>query len=259
MSNTNFDPQLYRKASEHQQQWGQAVLAQLPLRGDESALDLGCGDGRLTAELARLLPRGHVLGIDSSAEMVQATRDLGVTNVSAEVGNIDDLDYEQAFDFVFSNATLQWIKDHGRMLAAIHRSLRPGGFVRLQFAGRGNCATLVAVLKDIAGRGDYAPLLSTMEWPWYLPSAEAYEPLVRQAGFNRVQVWTANADRYFGSAQQMVDWIDQPCLVPFMRHLPQRQRQPFRDAVVAEMLSLTRREDGRHFEKFERLNVLAWR
>jgi trans-aconitate 2-methyltransferase len=77
-----FDAAKYREASTHQQEWGTRLISELCLRGDESILDLGCGDGVLTAKLAQLAPRGRVLGIDLSRNMIAAAEPLASEQLS---------------------------------------------------------------------------------------------------------------------------------------------------------------------------------
>jgi trans-aconitate 2-methyltransferase len=63
---TQWNPENYRLHSSQQQKWAREILARLELRGDERILDLGCGDGKVTAEVARRVPHGQVVGLDSS-------------------------------------------------------------------------------------------------------------------------------------------------------------------------------------------------
>jgi len=86
-----FDANAYERASAHQKEWGLRLIGELDLRGDERVLDLGCGDGRLTAELARCVPQGSVLGIDASDTMIEAARQRTSENLRFEVKDIDTL------------------------------------------------------------------------------------------------------------------------------------------------------------------------
>ena len=109
-----FDAEKYRQASSHQQSWGQRLIDELALAGSERILDLGCGDGRLTAVLAGLVPQGRVLGIDASRNMIeQARHSHAAANLEFRQLDINEIDFEGMSDLIFSNATLHWIKDHG--------------------------------------------------------------------------------------------------------------------------------------------------
>jgi len=254
----DFDGEEYRLASDQQKAWGRTLIAELGLRGDEKVLDLGCGDGALTAELAALVPNGSVLGIDASAGMIETARKHHARpGLQFALCDINTMDFGSQFDLVFSNATLHWIKDHCRMLSSVLRSLRDRGIARFQFAAEGNCSNLIVILRDVISNKRYAAYFDGFDWPWYMPSAEEYRCLLEQVPFAEKRVWIENADRYFENAEAMTKWIDQPSLVPFLACVAEMDRRPFRDAVVDRMIERTRRPDGTCFETFRRLNVLA--
>jgi trans-aconitate 2-methyltransferase len=252
-----FDGKKYRQASSHQKEWGTKLISELDIRGTERIMDLGCGDGALTAQLAELVPHGHVTGIDASAGMIEAARSHRAGNLSFELKDINGLDYSDEFDIVFSNATLHWIKDHDTLLANVHRSLRDGGIARFNFAGDGNCLNFFQVLREGMEHPDFACWFHDFEWPWFMPSVEEYDALVRRSSFGEVRVWGENADRYFPDEEAMIGWIDQPSLVPVLPHIAEPLRQSFRSFVVERMVRRTRQADGRCFETFRRINLLA--
>jgi trans-aconitate methyltransferase len=126
------------------QSWGETIVARLDLRGDETALDLGCGSGRLTELLAERLPRGRVIAVDRSANMLAQARERMAPLFGQRVEylqcSLDDLDLEQTAELAFSNAALHWIRDHPRLFRAIFRALAPGGRLIAQCGGGSNIA-----------------------------------------------------------------------------------------------------------------------
>ncbi len=108
-----FDGERYKKASKHQKEWGNRMIAGLSLNGDEHILDMGCGDGVLTEKLAARVPEGSVLGIDSSQSMISTARKLERDNLEFRLMDIEQLDFDGEFDLVFSNATVHWIRGSG--------------------------------------------------------------------------------------------------------------------------------------------------
>jgi len=135
-----FDGKKYEQASAHQKEWGTKLITELDLLGTERVLDLGCGDGAVSARIAELVPNGEVVGIDASRGMVEAARAKGRKNLRFLLMDINELNYSDEFDVVFSNATLHWIKDHKHLLRNVGRALRQGGRLRFNFAGEGNCS-----------------------------------------------------------------------------------------------------------------------
>ena len=252
-----FDGRKYEKASAHQKEWGTKLIAELNLQGAERVLDLGCGDGVLTAQIADLVPNGEVVGIDASRGMIDAARSKTRKNLRFVLMDINELNYVDQFDVVFSNATLQWIKDHKRLLRNVSRALRKGGRLRFNFAGDGNCSHFLSVIREAMSAKEYAAHFAGFDWPWYLPSVDEHSALMDASGMNNGRVWGENADRYFPDANEMIKWIDQPCLVPFLAHIPDRDKAAFREHVIKRMIEETQQVDGRCFETFRRINASA--
>jgi len=252
-----FDAKKYRQFSAHQQEWGKSLIADLGLRGNERILDLGCGDGMLTAQLAARVPKGLVLGIDSSRNMIEAARVHEKSNLKFVLRDINDLDDVESYDVVFSNATLHWIRDHHALLSRVYRALAPGGILRFNFGGDGNCVHLLRIVREAMARPEFAPHFAEFTWPWFMPSVESYLGVVSEHPFQEAKVWGENADRYFATEELLAGWVDQPSLVPFMGSIAPPDRPLFRDYVVRKMVEETRQSDGRFFETFRRINVFA--
>ena len=253
-----FDAEKYRKGSAHQRQWGDRLISELSLKGDERILDLGCGDGAITAQLAELVPNGQVVGIDASRNMIEAARNAyKAENMRFDLMDINEIDFEDEFDVVFSNAALHWVTDHEQLIANVYESLRAGGIARFNFAGDGNCSALIRILKEVMARGEYAVYFDRFQWPWYMPIADEYESLLERFDFRETRVWAKHADRHFADAKEMTRWIDQPSIVPFLRCIDRADKQIFRNAVVEQMVKETIQGDGTYFETFRRINVFA--
>ncbi|WP_321430541.1 methyltransferase domain-containing protein [uncultured Methanolobus sp.] len=252
-----FDGEKYEKFSAPQQEWGSKVMDELGLKGSEHILDLGCGNGLLGAKLAAKVPDGKVIGIDSSASMLEQAQKHRTDNLEFLLRDINDLDFEDKFNVVFSNAALHWVADHSLALGQIYRSMKSGGIMRVQFAGEGNCLNLISVLKDAMSSPDFKDDLSSFDWPWYMPGVEEYKKLLVESGFEDLRVWMENADRNFPDEESYVGWIDQPSIVPFVSFLPGNKALHFREHVVREAKKIAVQEDGTYFEYFRRLNVYA--
>jgi trans-aconitate methyltransferase len=251
----DFDGEKYRQASSHQKEWGAKLIAELELGGSERILDLGCGDGVLTAQLASRVPGGFVLGIDSSPSMIAAALPLARPNLTFELRDINQLDYQQDFDVVVSNSALHWVKDHGALFPGLLRAMRAGGKARFNFPADGNCATFNRIVRQVMALPRYAPGFRRFEWPWYMPTPDAYRRLAGGFPCRELQVYGENADRFFPDAETMIRWIDQPCLVPFLPCVAPADHEAFRAEVIQGMVTATRQPDGRFFELFRRVQV----
>ena len=148
-----WDARDYEKNSAQQRLWAHELIRKLELRGDETVLDVGCGDGKVTAEIAACVPAGRVVGIDLSGDMIflaQARFPAGdYSNLRFQQEDANRLPFEGEFDVVFSTATLHWLCDHRPALQGIARSLKPGGKILLQMGGKGNAAGIVAVIEEL--------------------------------------------------------------------------------------------------------------
>lgn len=151
--------------------WGTTVLDRLPLRGDETVLDAGCGSGRVTERLAERLPRGRVIALDGSPAMVAAAGERlarfgdRVDYVVADLG--DPLPIEEgSLDAVLSTATFHWVPDHDALFRHLARATRPGGWLVAQCGGAGNIASIQRVLATIGdgweGPVHFEPVLATV-------------------------------------------------------------------------------------------------
>ncbi|OQX19250.1 MAG: methyltransferase type 11 [Candidatus Altiarchaeales archaeon A3] len=260
MSGFEFDGDKYKIASKHQKEWGNKIISELELKlhGNESILDLGCGDGILTEKLSQLVPDGKVIGIDASVGMLNETKKLEKENLHFFVMDVNDMNFSNEFDLIFSNATLHWIKYHKKLLVNCYNALKSSGIIRFNFAGDGNCSNFFAVVKEVITYEDFQKYFAEFQWPWYMPTIEDYKLLANGSNFKNIDVWDENADRYFNNADEMIRWIDQPSLVPFLKQIKDDVGgENFRDKVVRMMIKRTQKKDGRCFETFRRINVFA--
>jgi len=152
----------------------------VPLLGPkagERILDIGCGTGHLTAEIAAT--GAEVIGLDRSDEMVREARKK-FPGIRFEVMDGRELPFAEEFDGVFSNATLHWIKEPERVIAGIARALRPGGRFVAEFGGKGNIAGLMAAVKEACGKLELK--FGKEMQPWYFPSVGEYARLLEKHG-----------------------------------------------------------------------------
>jgi trans-aconitate methyltransferase len=189
--------------------------------------------------------------------MIDTALSLTGANLSFELMDATRLEYENEFDLVFSNAALHWVTNHNAMLEGVYRSLKPGGRVRFNFAGQGNCENFFRVVREAIVLAEYRHYFTDLEWPWFMPDPAEYRQLVRKFPFSEVHVWGGDEDTYFPDAQSVTAWVDQPSLVPILGYVDDKDKQTFRDLVVERLLAATIQEDGTYLEPFKRINLLA--
>jgi trans-aconitate 2-methyltransferase len=211
---------------------GREVLARLELRGDEVVLDAGCGSGRITQALIERLPRGRVIAVDTSASMVDAARQrLGP---QADIRRLDllELELDEPVDAVLSTATFHWIADHERLFARLHGALRQGGRLVAQCGGEGNITELRGRANAILARAPYAEHFTDWRPPWNYAAPEPTRERLLGAGFTSAECWLAPAPQEPEHPREFLSTI---VLGPHVQHLPEELRDPFMDAVLAEV------------------------
>ncbi len=232
-----WDAEDYRDSSSQQKKWGRELLSKLRLEGDERVLDIGCGDGKLAAEIAELVPGGSVVGIDSSREMIGLARKSfpldDYPNLSWEVKDARELDYEGEFDVAFSNAVLHWVSDHRPVIAGVKRSLKPKGRILFQMGGRGNAANVVLALATLLGREEWGRYFHDLSIPYSFYAPEEYTGWLREAGLEPLRVELVPKDMTHQGREGLAAWIRTTWL-PFTQRIPEELREAF----VCELVDL---------------------
>ena len=177
----------YRQNSAAQHQWAQALIAKLNLTGTEAVLDVGCGDGKVTAEIASHLPQGQVVGIDNSEAMMDlANREYPhnhFVNLAFQQMDARELQFDDQFDVVFSNAVLHWIDDHRPVLNGMFRSLKPGGRMLLQMGAQNGLPTFMAALERVLALPQWTDYFAEFCCPYGFKSIADYQAWLPTTGF----------------------------------------------------------------------------
>ena len=229
----------YHKSSPVQHQWAQEMIAKLGLSGNERVLDIGCGDGKVTAEIAHHLPEGNVTGVDSSPEMIQFAGDhfprTEYQNLSFLKMDARALSFKEEFDVVFSNAALHWITDHKPVLAGIEQNLRPGGRLLIQMGGKGNADQVFEVLKVLLGNPRWSQFFEGFSFAYGFFGTAEYRQWLTDAGFEPVRVDLIPKDMTYSSREDFAAWLRTTWL-PWMARLPDGERSGFINAFIDEYL-----------------------
>jgi trans-aconitate methyltransferase len=226
----DWDAASYHRLSEPQFAWGLDVLAGIELRGDERALDVGCGTGRLTLELIRRLPRGFVVALDQSAAMANQARARLERVVRADAAA---LPFVSSFDLVFSTATFHWVPDHERLFTSLFMALAPGGRLVAQCGGGPNLARLYERADALTLSREFAPYFADWHRPWNFANAETTKRRLEAAGFANATASTRPAPVSFPDASAYRSFIRTVCIRPHLSLLPAALHERFIDALAA--------------------------
>jgi SAM-dependent methyltransferase len=178
VSTSKWDASDYARVGGFVAELGEAALDLLDPQPGEHILDVGCGDGTLTAKI--IARGGTVVGIDNSIEMIGAARAKGI---DARLMDAADLKFSEAFEAAFSNATLHWVLDKERAARAIWFALKPGGRFAGEMGGEGNLAKLREALDDELIIRGYVPPVEASNW---YASPDEFARVYEVAGFKEI-------------------------------------------------------------------------
>jgi trans-aconitate 2-methyltransferase len=243
MSGTGFrwDAAEYARNSAAQQGWALELIEKIGLTGGESVLDLGCGDGKVSAEIARRVPAGQVLGVDSSEDMIGLSRRsfpaFRHPNLRFQRGDARSLEFDARFDVVFSNATLHWVKDHGPVLEGAARSLRPGGRILFQMGGRGNGAEIFDVAGQMVASREWGRFFAGFEFPWGFYGPDEYLPWCAAAGLLLRRIELLPRTMLQKGVGGLSGWI-RTTWMPYTERVPVDRREAFIREASARYIEL---------------------
>lgn len=222
----------YHRVSHPQVATAVAVLDRLDLRGDEKVLDAGCGSGRVTRKLLERLPRGRVIAVDASAEMIaRAQLELGGERADVRRCDLAELELKpgEQVDAVFSNATFHWVPDHEALFARLAAALRAGGRLSADCGGEGNVAAVHERALQAAADAGLAERFAGWPRPWNFAGPEETEARMRAAGFEDIRCWLQPRPIVPDEPRAYLETL---CLGPHLERLDPSDHERFMGAVM---------------------------
>jgi trans-aconitate 2-methyltransferase len=229
----------YAQNSQNQFQWAQELIPKLQLKGNEALLDIGCGDGKITAELARYLSKGKALGIDSSKNMIDLAENSFPAkehpNLSFQVMDARKLTFQNEFDRAFSNAALHWVLDQISVLKGVQRSLKSGGKLLFQMAGKGNAKDILDIIDQLMPLEPWNQYFQGMTFPYGFYDAEEYRMFLEHAGLIADRIELFPKDMKHQGAEGLAGWVRTTWL-PFTDKLPEALKANFVSEIIDRYL-----------------------
>jgi len=254
-------PEKYERSSSAQKLWAEELIRKIEIDGSERVLDIGCGDGKITAGIADLVPNGSVLGIDSSGEMVRFAMEKFPPEIHKNLrfaeADARDLHFDEEFDLVVSFATLHWIWDHRPVLRGIERALKPGGRIFLQFGGRGNAAAPLGIADEMTGEERWRSYFEGFDFRYAFFGPEEYRAWLEEAGLLPQRVELIPKEMIQPNPEAFASWIE-TTWHPYLERVPEGLRRDFISEIVDRYLSEHPLDDeGRVHVGMVRLEVVA--
>jgi trans-aconitate 2-methyltransferase len=219
-----WDPDRYHQFREERSAPFEDLFSLVAVRPGLQAIDLGCGTGELTRQLADRLPDSQVTGIDSSEEMLRRAEAQARPGLRFALGRIEETGGE--WDLVFSHAALHWVEDHTRLVPRLMALLRRQGQLAVQMPSNHGHYTHTAIL-ETAGEGPfYAALGGWTRQPPVLP-IDAYADLLYANGGREIVVFEKVYSHLLDDADALADWTSGTALVPYFERLPKALHEDF--------------------------------
>jgi trans-aconitate 2-methyltransferase len=258
MSGREWDAATYHRLSDHQHAWGRKVLARLSLRGDETVIDAGCGTGRLTSELAPQLPRGRVLAVDLSENMLrEACQNLASSSTCVYIcADLAALPFDSVADGVFSSATFHWVRDHDRLFNSLFAALKPGGWLEAQCGGGPNLARVRAHAESLMTRQPHAGFFAGWSPPQFFLEQAPTALRLQRSGFVEINTWIEPAGFAIPDPAEYRLYLAR---VVYHRHLERIPNQALRDRFLDQMVEQALASEPPLFLDYWRLNIHAKR
>ncbi len=237
-NNDRWNAQQYKNNSAPQFNWGMQQIEKLDLRGDEQVLDIGCGDGRLTAEIAKRVPKGSVLGVDVSANMIDEAQKTfsHIKNLAFVCSDATAFSADKKFDVVVSFAAFHWIKDQRSVLQNIFQTLKPGGFLFISMS---------------MGSPIMSETFADPQWRSYLHeetffphTPQSLEVLLKDVGFKNVTTELVTAcNRTFATKESLFQWIMTILPASTNGYLSQEKMSEFANDVIIKVIARSKPDE----------------
>lgn len=249
----------YNQNSSSQKDAASDLLKYNSLNGDEYVLDIGSGDGKITAMLAKQLAAGEILGIDISPSMVEfAARNFPkeeYPNLEFELMSAEQMSFSPIFNYIFSFTTLQWIKDHPLVIAKVKKSLKLNG----SFAATmpmGLPYALGVAVNEAMQQANWKEYFIDFDTGWNFVTAKQYEEYLKSEGFAIRRLEVVRQKDIFPSLEIFRGFISQ--WFPYLRPLPKEEKEVFMNQVLTRYIELDPLdESGQLHFKINRLEVIA--
>jgi len=242
VDNKNMDPKTYSwnpddylKHSCAQYEWAQELISKLYLSGEESVLDIGCGDGKVTALISAYLKNGSITGIDSSADMIALAQKTFPPskhpNLSFVLLDATKLHFKHQFDVAFSTAALHWVKDQISVLNGVKKSLKKSGKILFQMGGKGNAQDIIAAVDEVIKNEKWRSYFNDFSFPYAFCSPDEYKQWLNDVGFSIKRLELIPKDMTQKGKKGLAGWI-RTTWRPYTRRIPENEQNTFIDDVI---------------------------
>jgi trans-aconitate methyltransferase len=227
----------YAKNSDSQKSSAEDFISTLNLNGVSSVLDVGCGDGKITAAIARALPESEVVGVDISPSMIDFAHAAfsSIPNLKFLVEDASAIDFHEKFELITSFTVMQWVLEQTKALERFEKALKPGGRLCIQMP-TGLPSAMEQALKKTTLSEKWKKYFTQFSPPWKFYQPEEYRPLLEGAQFTLTRLETVTKHEKFPTRAAFQAFLRQ--WFPYLRPLPADLKDPFLTELVDTYLNL---------------------
>jgi trans-aconitate 2-methyltransferase len=228
-----WDPKQYHKFQAERSAPFFDLLALVDIRPDLKVVDLGCGTGELTRQLADALPNSAVTGLDSSSQMLDAARAASYSSANLRFEQGDQAQLTGSWDLIFSNAALQWSENQMELITSLYARLAPGGQIAVQVPSNHNHISH-QLYRETAGEGPFQSVLKGFQRYAPVLSIDEYARIFFECGAENIVVFEKVYPHVLEDSDAVVEWISGTALVPYFERLGD-DREEFVEALRTKM------------------------
>jgi trans-aconitate methyltransferase len=247
--NDLWDAKHYKKHSKPQFKKGILALQNIKFNGTEYVLDVGCGDGRITAQIAQSVSNGYVLGIDISQNMItEAINNFSnIKNLEFKCADITKFSSGKKFDLVVSFSAFHWVNNQKKALENIFNILKPEGRLEIRMSGKYKGA-----IDSVFEMPKWATILKNQEETYFSQTPETLTKLLESTGFKKIRVNQEIKEKIYKDKEEIFNWAF--AWVPHATGLPENKAREFTDDIVKSVCN-TQSDNklslkSRHIEAF---------
>jgi len=236
-TNDPWKGESYAKHSDSQKSSAEHYLSGLNLDGVTALLDVGCGDGKVTAAIAQALPESEVIGVDISPSMIDFAHAAfsTVPNLTFLIQDAAKINYLEKFDLITSFTVMQWVLEQAQALDRFEKALKPGGRLCIQMP-TGLPSAMEKALEKTTSAEKWRKYFSQFSPPWKFYQPQEYRPLLERAQFSLSRLETVTKHEKFPTRAAFQGILRQ--WFPYLRPLPADLKDPFLTELVDTYLNL---------------------
>jgi trans-aconitate 2-methyltransferase len=233
MSNKDlWNGKQYKENSSPQELSAVKIVKSIEFKGNESVLDIGCGDGKITKQLGLLLSQGKIIGIDPSESMINEANKYvsDCSNMLFSIGNAENFNLKETFDYIFSFHTLHWIKNKIKVFKNIYTHLKPNGKFVFITSCREN-----QNIANVFNSEKWQKLIKKHGSKFHSSDENKIKDLLQEANLDSLEIKAEYWSRFYSNKNELINWLI--TWVPFATGLDKNNVLLFSDEIAENMLN----------------------